>query len=51
MPEYEVRKTFFVTSDSIEDVLAVHDALDDPHILEIYRIVGTHRIRVFSKEE
>jgi len=51
MAEYEVRKTYFITADTIEDVLAVHDALDNPHILEIYRVVGLHRIRVFTKEE
>lgn len=51
MPDYEVRKTFFITSDSIEDVLAVHDALDEPTILEVYRVVGKHRIRVYTKEE
>ena len=51
MPDYEVRKTYFITEDSIEDVLAIHDALDNPHILEVYRITGKHRIRVFFKEE
>lgn len=51
MPDYEVRKTYFVTADHIDDVIAVHDALDEPTILEIYRVVGTHRIRVFTKEE
>ncbi len=51
MPDYEVRKTYFITADSIDDVIAVHDALDEPTILEIYRVVGTHRIRVFTKEE
>ena len=51
MPEYEIRKTYFITSDSLEDVLAVHDVLDDYNILEIYRIAGQHRMRMFTKEE
>jgi hypothetical protein len=51
MAEYEVRKTYFITANDIQDVLDVHEALDNPHILEIYRIEGLHRIRVFTKEE
>ncbi|GAF75040.1 unnamed protein product [marine sediment metagenome] len=51
MAEYEVIKTYFMTADSLEDVKAVHDALDNPHILEIYRVSGLHRIRLYRKEE
>jgi hypothetical protein len=51
MAEYEVIKTYFITADSIEEVLAVHDGLDNPLYMEIYRVIGLNRIRVFTKEE